>query len=1104
MKKRRLFATVAASALAASMVVAGGGAAYANTVGNFGEDTPSTEMGLTYNGKTLLKTYGVRAGSAGPDFLGISNTNYDFAAGNAEQTDQYNYTDADVYGEHGLGIWGTVVNENPNPFYWNLVSNKLSGTSAANVATSWMRNIPIDGTSATNAYSSWGDSSGAASTVVETDDETIAGLEYSPEIIFGANKAGNWSNFTTDGITDTKMYTVGGRTTASDYANNDATNIWTQIYTMGQLATKADSITTKSTRYGSATDCAVNYERAIRGQMLYISMCLDGIQDSNNDGVDDATGLKKKTVAYLYAIDGDVTSNGTTSGTAYFFTPTASGLVNGTDASDNYAANNSTINMGYMGTLPFVTNTYDSGNAYSGLTMTVEDITKTEPVCTLNANTANALADVDVIIYNTNKSLTSSGTSGGKNNQGVKNTGCFANQSLLDAAKESNGYELQTWLAKCGFTGTLVAGDDWGTSKNQDTDTCDANDATVTNASGESVTIHNNAGQCPVLYCMRNYTADKNARAAWAWAQVYPELYGNDTNATYAFWVKYAYHVKDAYASAVIKEMTRQYSDPALTCSTDTVYNDAESGYAWWDGLTSNSNWYHYVKCTEAACTVQTTHAAVYKGSSRASYYDGLDASKITDDSIGIFKPSSLWTNASHDALGAVSSSNQVTMASCDIDMSNIDVMDACAAATGSGPWLNTTDYTTADAIDGLVVSGGKFAYDADTCTLTLKAATEDDIKLAIENGTAVEGDKPGVIAPQPDKFPSLNNAEFTIDKLVIEEGITSLQGPLCTTQTGSNSNISGRFVGNGYLFAPVKYRTISTYGTGYNCVTVELPKSLEYIRSPLFNSTQWHLTVAGDTEKFELPNLKYVAAGAFWNFTIKSTEDQTMIDLSGTGMTDGSEPAQGGVPGGVIHVPEDCIVSSIAGYSGCTLPIDYNLQGIQSQAVAEAIEEQKAADDKAAAEAACTKAGIDYDESMTAAENIEAADAAVAAAAKQATDDAVAAAQEQAAADKAAAVKAAQDSVTVDQKIFAKVTKKTYKAKNLKKKAASFKIGAMAMTGLTYKVTKKASNKISVSKTGKVTLKKGAKKGTYKITVTAAAKGHYKAATKVITIKVK
>ena len=92
-------------------------------------------------------------------------------------------------------------------------------------------------------------------------------------------------------------------------------------------------------------------------------------------------------------------------------------------------------------------------------------------------------------------------------------------------------------------------------------------------------------------------------------------------------------------------------------------------------------------------------------------------------------------------------------------------------------------------------------------------------------------------------------------------------------------------------------------------------------------------------------------------------------------------------------------------------------------------------------------------------------------------------------------------------QTITVKTASKTYKAKALKKKSKSFNIGAKAETSLTYKVTKYPKNAkkyIKVSKKGKVTLKKNAKKGTYKITVTAKATAAYKQATKTVTVKVK
>lgn len=82
----------------------------------------------------------------------------------------------------------------------------------------------------------------------------------------------------------------------------------------------------------------------------------------------------------------------------------------------------------------------------------------------------------------------------------------------------------------------------------------------------------------------------------------------------------------------------------------------------------------------------------------------------------------------------------------------------------------------------------------------------------------------------------------------------------------------------------------------------------------------------------------------------------------------------------------------------------------------------------------------------------------------------------------------------------------KKYKAKNLKKKKVTFTLGAKASGKgkLTYKVVKGSKKYITVSKKGKVTLKKGCKKGKYKIQITAAQTKNYDKATKVVSIKVK
>lgn len=91
---------------------------------------------------------------------------------------------------------------------------------------------------------------------------------------------------------------------------------------------------------------------------------------------------------------------------------------------------------------------------------------------------------------------------------------------------------------------------------------------------------------------------------------------------------------------------------------------------------------------------------------------------------------------------------------------------------------------------------------------------------------------------------------------------------------------------------------------------------------------------------------------------------------------------------------------------------------------------------------------------------------------------------------------------------IKVKTVSKTVKAADVKKKAQVFATGASVNSKgkLTYKAVSKSSVLSVNAKTGKITVKAGAKKGTYKVKVkiSAAAKGNYKAAAKTVTVTVK
>ena len=92
-------------------------------------------------------------------------------------------------------------------------------------------------------------------------------------------------------------------------------------------------------------------------------------------------------------------------------------------------------------------------------------------------------------------------------------------------------------------------------------------------------------------------------------------------------------------------------------------------------------------------------------------------------------------------------------------------------------------------------------------------------------------------------------------------------------------------------------------------------------------------------------------------------------------------------------------------------------------------------------------------------------------------------------------------------QKIKTSTKAKTYKASTIKKKGKKFNLKTKAIRKkVTYKVRGKKSAKkyINVSKKGKVTIKKGIKKGTYKIVIKAKATKNYKRGKKVVKITIK
>ncbi|MGN0038842.1 MAG: hypothetical protein ACI36Y_06910 [Coriobacteriales bacterium] len=686
--------------VAGAMVALSCGVGFAASASNIN----SSSAGIKVD-SNLLTTMGARAGSAGPDFLGITNMNYDFqpshtagagdpypyylAAGTNEgqKTTGYKADLAKADQFNRLAIWGSGVNTSANPYYQNLLADTLLGTATEGGLSSAY-------TKATTYHSnanSWGD--------VAVGGVSVVSADYAPNIIFGANKYTNWKegDFGTGTLAKAAADKVAGYNPS--YANNDASNIWTQIYSLQQLAATADKLTAgtaKYTRYNnsSAAASALAYEKSIKGQMLYIASQLKA-----NGGT-----VAKKKVAYLYAIDQDA-------GKAYFFVPQASGLTKGSDTGagvttgdansanqDVYASNNSTINMGYMATLPFITNTFGTAEGEGtvregGIQMIVEDIYKRNPVVEVSAaSSKTCMKDVDLIIYNTQTQVGSlKGTSNGLCiDSDIVNTAALTDESVA------------AWAKTYGFAGKVLAGDDYGTSTKQ-------------NAAD---TVGVTTGSSPILYCARNYTIDKNARAAWAFSKVYPELYGGNDDASYAYWLENVYHIQTAQVNSVLAAYTHQSASTVNVYASNTTKLNtfAKTGYTWYMGLASDN-------------TIKKNYA-YYTGSSRASYYSGNASAEEPSKTIGIFQPSTLWVSESAPVLSTAKSSITVKRGKS----ASVKIIGAKKAVTASiTSAAKKAGLTVKATKTKLTVKAAKTAKTG-TYTVTLKSsgATKTTVKVKV------------------------------------------------------------------------------------------------------------------------------------------------------------------------------------------------------------------------------------------------------------------------------------------------------------------------------------------------------------------------------------
>ncbi len=244
-----------------------------------------------------------------PEILGICNPNMRTSDFKADVTDMQ------------LAVWGTSYSTVPDPYYVNTVS-VLSGadTKASPTIMQVDGGSPMQGMSAytNNPASSTSDQvwEQLPSVIIGTGGTTIVDEDYYLGDTYAkAVLAGDYAK--ANGITSYSPIAV-------TYVPTNLNTMMDTMYRVASAADRADAAdSSRSLRYGSATDIAKLYEEYITGTKNYVLKSLD----ANDDGdLDDAGDGELKTVAVVSAYNSSSST----------YTLIAAGTQQGTAATDRF------------------------------------------------------------------------------------------------------------------------------------------------------------------------------------------------------------------------------------------------------------------------------------------------------------------------------------------------------------------------------------------------------------------------------------------------------------------------------------------------------------------------------------------------------------------------------------------------------------------------------------------------------------------------------------------------------------------------------------------------------------------------------------------------
>ena len=195
-----------------------------------------------------------------------------------------------------LGVWGTSLNESPDPYYWNYFYNFYAAENDLEVSSDVLLN------------GDWRASPMMADTTLFEEYGNIsASLSTRPDIVIGCSteKSGTDTDGYNDQLAainaftaDSPYYQEGDETYSPKLISYQTTYIKQMIESVKRIAdavTEVENETGKTTRYGDVQTIAGDYEKYVYGIISYVQEELA------------ANNIENKTVAVLTAINEDGT-----------------------------------------------------------------------------------------------------------------------------------------------------------------------------------------------------------------------------------------------------------------------------------------------------------------------------------------------------------------------------------------------------------------------------------------------------------------------------------------------------------------------------------------------------------------------------------------------------------------------------------------------------------------------------------------------------------------------------------------------------------------------------------------------------------------------------